>query len=200
MQVRAFSRWIPQRAEPTQIINLLLPTGLSQTLDIQVGEPHLKLCLKGLCFKARAVALVDTFPGVPNFSRYYYISYAQPNAVISEDQMRYLMFKIFQKPVRAVPQRALYINLAKNTTSEQTLKLTSLLQSEVDTQSVFVINTSKLLALAGDQLDYLVMFFLALSVLLTVLGVQQLFLSIQSTLRDNQTQIGIYRAIGMKRS
>lgn len=197
--VLSFQGEAQQAAEPQQIINLLLPTGLRQTLDIQVGRPHLRLCLgKGRCFRARAVGLVDTFPGVPNFSRYYYISFAQPNAVITEDQMRYLMFEYFQRPARGVPQRALYINLDKGVTPEQTLKLTSLLQSEVDSQSVFVINTNQLLKLAGEQLDYLVMFFLALSFLLTVLGVQQLFLSVQSTLRDNQSQIGIYRAIGMK--
>ena len=73
---------------------------------MQVGEPNLKLCPHGWeakCFKARIIAMAPKLPGFAKFSSYKLIGMVDPPAVVSEEQMKYMMKFLFKQKEVKIP-------------------------------------------------------------------------------------------------
>lgn len=58
------------QAKESQIINIVVPEGLRNTLDITVGKSNLRLCTKDNlhCFRTRVVMTNKKFPGFDSSS------------------------------------------------------------------------------------------------------------------------------------
>ena len=63
-------------AKESQIINIVVPEGIRNTLDITVGKSNLRLCTKDNlhCFRTRVVMTNKKFPGFDS-SSYQYVAY-----------------------------------------------------------------------------------------------------------------------------
>ena len=74
------------KVEQSEIINLVIPEGTRNRLDVKVGDPNLRLCYGTTkCYRVRIVAMANKFPGFLSFSRFYPVSFLNPAAVISNE-------------------------------------------------------------------------------------------------------------------
>ena len=66
-------------------------------LDVNVGEDNLKLCvMDSKCHKVRIIAMANKFPGFGGFSRFYPYAFMQPQAILTVDQMKWLLEDIME--------------------------------------------------------------------------------------------------------
>ena len=66
------------------MINIIIPEGTRDRMDIKVGEDNMRICTWTLqhCFKTRVVMTTKKFPGF-EASSYPYITYTTPSVIIT---------------------------------------------------------------------------------------------------------------------
>lgn len=122
----------------SQIINVIVPEGFRDQLNIKAGDEHYKLCLTGLghCFRARIVVLASNWPTFATFSKYRFVSYIPQGAaiIVTEDQLKFMIEDIKGsklEPDFLLPKQTMNVKVAKNATDLDILTLKSGVQSKL---------------------------------------------------------------------
>jgi len=141
-------------------------------------------------------------PGSADFSGSATLTaFIDPPVVASEEQMRYLIQTISGDSSAKIPWASLTINLLPNTTQTQILELTSSLETVLESDSnAYTFNAREVRASVEQTTGGIQLFLAVIACLLTTLTFLQLVLSVEGNLRDQQWQIGVLRAMGMKKT
>lgn len=193
-----------------QIINLIVPESVYKALDVTIGKANQKLCFdrNGIpyCYRARIVAMARKFPAFVSFSRYYPFSFTSPDAIITTDQMKWLIKDLILQEKELfsnvdsqlnLPMKMMLIDTAEDTSPSQELALRSFLQSQIKPDSSLIFNSRVLIEINTERMNDLLAFFNIIIAMLYVLSFYQLILSIDANLNDNIYQIGVLRSMGV---
>lgn len=71
----------------SEVINIVVPEGSRNYLDLKIGDENLKLCQTriGKCYRTKVVVLASKFPGFALFAKHYQINFLEPQVLISEN-------------------------------------------------------------------------------------------------------------------
>jgi len=108
------------------VIDLILPSGEKNFLDVEVGNANLKLCTikNKYCFRARAVMMAQKFPGI-FFTDYYSTVLIRNHGVTSERQFKYIAELMTKKKLESIPAKRLHIRLDANVTERDRMNFKS---------------------------------------------------------------------------
>jgi hypothetical protein len=163
------------------IVKIAIPSGLKSVLNSDsIDEPYIKLCYNDRqCYKAKVVALVDSFPGYWAFSGYSFVQYSYPQVLMSKNDMLLILNDISQNMIedtQDLPVQKIYFKVRDNTTAIEILQLTSFLQIYIDTSKMFVLNYDKMESQLLKSMDLMVLFTSLFSAIMILLGAYQLIL------------------------
>jgi hypothetical protein len=73
-------KYYEEEEKLSEVINIVIPEGTRNYLDLTIGDENLKLCHThvGKCYRAKVVVMASKFPGFSLFSKHYQINYAYP--------------------------------------------------------------------------------------------------------------------------
>ena len=93
------------------------------------------------CFKARVVMLASKFPGF-YFSSYYFLNFITTEAIVSENQFKFIIKELTNQTIKDLPQEILNIQLndAKLIENKEIMRFTSEIYSRIDKNRVWVLN------------------------------------------------------------
>lgn len=151
----------------SQIINIIVPEGIRNTLDINVGDPNLKLCTEDLlhCFRARVVMTTKKFPGFDS-SSYQYVVFTKPSIQMTEGQMKFMIRELSSEPIDnktldnlPVSQLNLKLNHDRKLDKNELMGLKSMINTHVDTTKVWILDYREIKS-KMDQSLYTMLIFL----------------------------------------
>lgn len=177
----------------TAILNIIIPEGTRNRLDISVGEDNLRLCSHLKCIKVRVVMTVQKFPGF-EASSYPFIQFLSPSILVTPNQFEYLI-KEFQETgtvddedLEDLPARQLNLKLdhSKHHDKIELMRLKSMINTYINTNDVIIFDYQEIKSKMDMSLQTMLLFLSLITGLLFIMSFFQLLLSIEGNIKDNQ--------------
>ena len=138
------------------------------------------------CFKARVVMLASKFPGF-YFSSYYFLNFITTEAIVSENQFKFMIKELTNQTIKDLPQKILNIQLndAKLIENKEIMRFTSEIYSRIDKNRVWVLNYRAIKYKIEEMLQTMIIFVWVITGLLFMMSFFQLVVSVEGNLKDD---------------
>ena len=138
------------------------------------------------CFKARVVMLASKFPGF-YFSSYYFLNFITTEAIVSENQFKFIIKELTNQTIKDLPQEILNIQLndAKLIENKEIMRFTSEIYSHIDKNRVWVLNYRAIKYKIEEMLQTMIIFVWVITGLLFMMSFFQLVVSVEGNLKDD---------------
>lgn len=138
------------------------------------------------CFKARVVMLASKFPGF-YFSSYYFLNFITTEAIVSENQFKFIIKELTNQTIKDLPQEMLNIQLndAKLIENKEIMRFTSEIYSRIDKNRVWVLNYRAIKYKIEEMLQTMIIFVWVITGLLFMMSFFQLVVSVEGNLKDD---------------
>ncbi len=138
------------------------------------------------CFKARVVMLASKFPGF-YFSSYYFLNFITTEAIVSENQFKFIIKELTNQTIKDLPQEILNIQLndAKLIENKEIMRFTSEIYSRIDKNRVWVLNYRAIKYKIEEMLQTMIIFVWVITGLLFMMSFFQLVVSVEGNLKDD---------------
>ena len=138
------------------------------------------------CFKARVVMLASKFPGF-YFSSYYFLNFITTEAIVSENQFKFIIKELTNQTIKDLPQEILNIQLndAKLLENKEIMRFTSEIYSRIDKNRVWVLNYRAIKYKIEEMLQTMIIFVWVITGLLFMMSFFQLVVSVEGNLKDD---------------
>ncbi|CDW88470.1 permease-like protein [Stylonychia lemnae] len=222
LRIRSEIQDKPYQNQPFEdtIINIIIPQAIVGLLPIKAGD-LIKMCLGIDCqsqFRARVVATIRRMPGISDISGYRPAAYLQPSVIVSYDQMVQIISKYTSQNPQAkkdydlymsrqpqgntnnIPKKAVYVNFKNHATDDEINNMKNSMVKIAGDNNAIAFDTRQFNKGLSDFMIVMYLFSGIVAVILFLLTFFQLIVSISSNIRDDEWELGVLRAMGMRKT
>eukprot|EP00347_Sterkiella_histriomuscorum_P012753 403367353 len=199
----------------------VIPEAFVGLLPIQAGEDIILCLSEKFCtdpYRAKIVGTIKRIPGLFDVSGYTPAAFIEPGCIISFPQMQFLISQFTSQSVKAkqnyekymatqpqgssyqIPKKAVYVQVKEDASTKDINKLKNTIVKIAGETNVFAFDVRQF---NKSLQEYLVLLYLISGIISTILFILtffQLIVSISSNIRDDEWELGVLRAIGLKKN